>query len=142
MYRIITAAVLLSALFFSCVTGHTKQGSSSPEELNGKWLIVEAEGAEVKTTGEMPFIEFDIKDKSAHGNLACNLFNAVLEIDPQDARISFGSVAATKMLCEDMQTEDRVSKALNNVKAFDIAPDKESAKLLSADGEVLLLLKR
>jgi heat shock protein HslJ len=62
-------------------------------------------------------------DGSAAGNGGCNAFNTMFETD--EASISFGAVASTKMACEPdvMEQEASVFGALEDAAAFEIVGD-------------------
>ena len=88
--------------------------------LNGEWKIKEVNG-EAITSGmeKQPFIAFDVKKKTIHGNAGCNLINGGFETSTSNAKsISFPGVATTMMACPDMEVESRVLKALNSVQSF------------------------
>ena len=90
--------------------------------LNGEWKIKEANGEAIPSGMEkQPFIAFDVKKKSIHGNAGCNLINGGFETSTSNAKsISFPGVASTMMACPDMETEGKILKALNEVKSFDV----------------------
>ena len=68
---------------------------------------------------KQPFIAFDVKKKTLHGNAGCNLINGGFETSTTNAKsISFPGVASTMMACPDMEVEGRVLKALNSVQSF------------------------
>ena len=89
--------------------------------LNGEWKIKEVNGEAIPSGMEkQPFIAFDVKKKTIHGNAGCNLINGGFETSTSNAKsISFPGVASTMMACPDMEVEGKVLKALNEVKSFD-----------------------
>ena len=89
--------------------------------LNGEWKIKEVNGEAIPSGMEkQPFIAFDVKKKTIHGNAGCNLINGGFETSTSNAKsISFPGVASTMMACPDMEVESKVLKALNEVKSFD-----------------------
>lgn len=90
--------------------------------LNGEWKIEEVNGEAIPSGMEkQPFINFDVKKKSIHGNAGCNLINGGFETDKENPRsISFPNVISTMMACPDMEVEGKVMKAINEVKSFDV----------------------
>ena len=89
--------------------------------LNGEWKIKEVNG-EAITSGmeKQPFIAFDVKKKTLHGNAGCNLINGGFETSTTNAKsISFPGVASTMMACPDMEVDGKILKAMNEVKSFD-----------------------
>ena len=89
--------------------------------LNGEWKIKEVNGEAIPSGMEkQPFIAFDVKKKTIHGNAGCNLINGGFETSTTNAKsISFPGVASTMMACPDMEVEGKILKAMNEVKSFD-----------------------
>ena len=97
-----------------------KEAATKLSELDGKWMISEAGGEAIPAGMEtQPFIEFNIAEKSLHGNAGCNLINGSFQVDAVNpSSISFPQVISTMMACPDMEVEGRVLKALNSVQTF------------------------
>lgn len=89
-------------------------------ELEGKWMISEAGGRAIpKGLEKRLFLEFNVAEKSLHGNAGCNLINGGFVVDDENpVSISFPQVISTMMACPDMDVEGRVLKALNAVRSF------------------------
>ena len=98
--------------------------------LNGEWKIEEVNGEAIPSGMEkQPFISFDIKKKSIHGNA-----------DKENPRsISFPNVISTMMACPDMEVESKVMKAINEVKSFDVLSGG-GIGLYNADGTLVMVL--
>lgn len=111
--------------------------------LNGEWKIKEVNGEAVPSGMEkQPFIAFDVKKKSIHGNAGCNLINGGFETKTTNARsISFPGAASTMMACPDMETESKIMKALNEVKSFDVLSGG-GIGLYDANGGLVLVLEK
>ena len=109
--------------------------------LNGEWKIEEVNGEAIPSGMEkQPFISFDIKKKSIHGNAGCNLINGGFETDKENPRsISFPNVISTMMACPDMEVESKVMKAINEVKSFDVLSGG-GIGLYNADGTLVMVL--
>ena len=112
-------------------------------KLNGKWNIKEVNGEAIPSGMEkQPFLSFDIKKGTIHGNAGCNLMNGGFETHAEQAKsISFPGVATTMMACPDMETESKILKAMNEVKSFDFLSDNEVA-LYDANGTPVLSLTK
>ena len=84
--------------------------------LNGEWKIKEVNGEAIPSGMEkQPFIAFDVKKKTIHGNAGCNLINGGFETSTSNAKsISFPGVASTMMACPDMEVEGILSGQLLN----------------------------
>lgn len=111
--------------------------------LKGSWLIAEVNGEAVPSTMETkPFIEFNLKEKSVHGNAGCNIINGGFKTDDSNARaISFPALATTMMACPDMDTESKILKAMNEVVSFDTLAGGGMG-LYDANGTLVLVLTK
>lgn len=109
--------------------------------LNGEWKIEEVNGEAIPSGMEkQPFINFDVRKKSIHGNAGCNLINGGFETDKENPRsISFPNVISTMMACPDMEVEGKVMKAINEVKSFDVLSGG-GIGFYSADGTLVMVL--
>ena len=91
---------------------------------------------------KQPFIAFDVKKKTIHGNAGCNLINGGFETSASNAKsISFPGVASTMMACPDMETEGKILKALNEVKSFDVLAGR-GIGLYDANKALVLVLEK
>ena len=56
--------------------------------LNGEWKIKEVNGEAIPSGMEkQPFIAFDVKKKTLHGNAGCNLINGGFETSTTNAEV-------------------------------------------------------
>ena len=109
------------------VKGYKKAGKDKMflcNESNRPVVVLEKKevNGEAITSGmeKQPFIAFDVKKKTLHGNAGCNLINGGFETSTTNAKsISFPGVASTMMACPDMEVEGKILKAMNEVKSFD-----------------------
>lgn len=111
--------------------------------LNGEWKITEANGEAIPSGMEkQPFLAFDVKKKTIHGNAGCNLINGGFETNADNPRsLSFPGVAATMMACPDMEVESRILKAMNEVKSFDKLAGG-GIGLYDANGSLVMVLTK
>lgn len=111
--------------------------------LNGEWKIKEVDGEAIPSGMEkQPFIAFDVKKKTLHGNAGCNLINGGFETNTDNARsISFPRVASTMMACPDMEVEGKILKAMNDVKSFDKLADG-GIGLYDANNALVIVLEK
>lgn len=118
-------------------------GSVGISILKGEWKIKEVSGEVIPEGMEkQPFIAFDVKQKTIHGNSGCNLMNGGFETSASNAKsISFPGVASTMMACPDMETEGKVLKALNEVKSFDVLSGG-GIGLYDANGALVIVLEK
>lgn len=131
----------LVAAVTSCKTSNNAATSTS--ELNGEWKITEVNGQNITKTKNPneAFIGFDVAKKSMYGSTSCNSFFGELNADANKGTISFGNVGSTRMMCEDIKTEEQVLKAVNETKSYELKGSKKLT-LKSADGKVLMTLQK
>ena len=129
---LISAAALAAILLSSCGT------TTKSVDITGEWNVVSVEGKQV--TGN-PYIGFDTENGRLYGNAGCNRIMGGFEIDSiNPGHIGLTNVASTRMMCPDMETEQKVLEALNEVAGF-----KSSAtgvELTDKDGKVLMSLEK
>lgn len=120
-----------------------KKASVKLSVLNGEWKVKEVNDEAIPSGMEkQPFIAFDVKKKTIHGNAGCNLINGGFEISAGNAKsISFPRVAGTMMTCPDMEIEGKILKAMNEVKSFDVLGNGEIG-LFDANNTLVLVLKK
>lgn len=130
--NLISAAAFAAILLSSCGT------TTKSVDITGEWNVVSVEGKQV--TGN-PYIGFDTENGRLYGNAGCNRIMGGFEIDSVNpGHIGLTNVASTRMMCPDMETEQKVLEALNEVAGF-----KSSAtgvELTDKDGKVLMSLEK
>lgn len=119
-----------------------KEAGVKLSDLDGKWMIVEADGKAIpKKMETQPYFEFDIAQKKMHGNAGCNIINGAIVTDKNDpASISFPNVISTMMMCPDSDVESRVMKAMNAVKSFGKLP--KGIGMYDDEHNLVLVLKK
>lgn len=117
---------------------HLAGTTTKSVDITGEWNVVSVEGKQV--TGN-PYIGFDTENGRLYGNAGCNRIMGGFEIDSVNpGHIGLTNVASTRMMCPDMETEQKVLEALNEVAGF-----KSSAtgvELTDKDGKVLISLEK
>lgn len=130
--NLISAAAFAAVLLSSCGT------TTQSVDITGEWNVVSVEGKQV--TGN-PYIGFDTENGRLYGNAGCNRIMGGFEIDSvTPGHIGLTDVASTRMMCPDMETEQKVLEALNEVAGF-----KSSAtgvELTDKDGNVIMSLEK
>ena len=131
-----TALLLAGAGMTAC--GSSKQ-AVQPVDLTGEWNIVAINGDTVHAANK-PFIGLDMADKRVYGNAGCNRMMGTFEIDSLNpGKIQFGQIGTTRMICPDMDTENKVLQTLNNVKGY--AGTEEGLVLTDTEGNTLMTLE-
>lgn len=129
---LISAAVFAAVLLSSCGT------TSKSVDLSGEWNVVSVKGEQVSGN---PYIGFDLEKGRIYGNAGCNRIMGGVSIDSiNPGNIDFTGVATTRMMCPDMETEQKVLEALNGVEGFQSS--STGVELTDKDGKVLLSLEK
>lgn len=113
--------------------------------LAGEWAVGTINGEALGKSQKEPFIGFNIEENRIFGTAGCNSINGAIKQDEegQDAKaLSFGPIAATMMMCPDMEVERAVLGALDKVKSFDILPDGKVALYDADKKELMVLVKK
>ena len=127
------------ALMTSC---SSTQKMASVADLSGEWTIERINGSAIdkKAGDEIPFLGFDTKDKRVYGNTGCNSLTGLLKT--KNNKIDLSGMGCTLMMCADMTNEQKVLKALDKVKRFDVNNDGELVLTDNANSEIFLLKKQ
>ena len=129
---LISAAAFAAVLLSSCGT------ASKSVDISGEWNVVSVEGKEV--TGN-PYIGFDMENGRLYGNAGCNRIMGGVEIDSVNpGHIGLTNIGATRMMCPDMETEQKVLEALNEVAGYKASDT--GVELTDKDGKVLMSLEK
>ena len=109
-------------------------------ELSGKWNILAVNGKEVPGNVEkQPFLHFDVAARKVSGCAGCNNIHGSFVTDEgQKHTLAFQGVAATRMMCPDMELENNIMKALNQTQTYSVLDNGHLA--LYADGKQIMEL--
>ena len=134
------ATMCVAAALASC---GTSRNAVSVESLDGEWNIVRIDGQDVKAPDgqDAPFIGFDTKENRVYGSTSCNRLTGALNADAKKGTIDFGALGSTRMMCRDMDTEQKVLGALGRVKTFKVQ-NGGSLLLNTEDGKTVMELKQ
>lgn len=148
---VVFALLLLSFMMMACGSEQTENQQPGPDEQldsaasvevitpleETEWHLVSIRGEEIKLTEESrgtPYIAFSAEESRVSGNAGCNQFMGGYELG-EAGGLSFGNIAATKMLCADMSVEDRFMEVFEETAGFTITGDR--LILMSRTGENL-----
>ena len=132
----------IAVVSFLLAMGSCAAGSKavSATDLSGEWNVIEINGEKV-VAENVPYLGLDVEAKRLYGNAGCNRIMGSLEYDSvRPEKIRFSSVAATRMMCPDMETERKVLAALEQVTAC--SGDKTSLSLSDAGGKTVMTLEK
>ena len=64
-----------------------------------------------------------------------------IQADPEKGTMSFGQTGSTRMMCPDMETEQKVLGAMGKVAGYEITKDGKMS-LKAGDGKVVMTLEK
>lgn len=142
--------MLISAAAFAAVVLSSCGTTGKSVDISGEWNVVSVKGEQVEGN---PYIGFDLAEGRIYGNAGCNRimgeFNYVPNLynpkkNNEDSitlgHIDFINVGATRMMCPDMETEQKVLEALNEVAGYQAS--SAGVELTDKDGNVLMSLEK
>jgi len=128
----IMGVAILTLCMTACKTQSKASNSSSTENtsvstadvLTGKsWNLIELFGNPVTVNKHnVAHLVFTAEDNRFSGSTGCNRISGAYQIAAPD-RITFSQVVATRMLCIDMEVENKFLEALNTAGNFSIRND-------------------
>ncbi len=138
---IAACAAGMSLSLASC--GTQRKAASTTAALNGEWKIttVEGQAIQAKPGEKEAFIGFDVKENRIYGNTGCNNLTGGLQADAKKGTISFGQTGSTRMMCADMETEQKVLGAMGKIGKYEITADGK-LNFKTADGETVMTLEK
>lgn len=140
MFIALCAAGALAGLS-SCKTA--QNAASTIDALDGEWKITTVEGQPVtpKAGEKEAFIGFKVKENRLYGNTGCNNLVGGIQADAKKGTMSFGQTGSTRMMCPDMETEQKVLGAMGKVTKYEITKDGRMS-LKAEDGKVVMTLEK
>lgn len=111
-------------------------------KIDGEWRIEEVMGISVAgKTEESAVINFDTKENKVSGTAGCNRFMGSFKLGEEGRNsIKFSPLAATKMMCPDMEIEDKFFRAVDAARTVKVS--KSEMSLRDADGKPVVKLAR
>lgn len=130
--------MLISAAAFAAVVLSSCGTTGKSVDISGEWNVVSVKGEQVEGN---PYIGFDLAEGRIYGNAGCNRIMGGVEVDSVNpGKIGFTGVGATRMMCPDMETEQKVLEALNEVAGYQAS--SAGVELTDKDGNVLMSLEK
>jgi len=131
------AAICAGALVASCMSS---KKAAQTVDLTGEWNIVTVDGEKLGSEN-MPFIGLDAETKRVYGSAGCNRMMGGFELDSVNAgKIHFSQIATTRMMCPDMDTEQKILGALNKVEGY--SETETGIELTDAEGKTVIVLEK
>jgi len=124
----IISAALLACCLGACKTHSKATGETNPveiENLAGKyWKLIELEGSpleEGKNAKEAHII-LELENNRLHGNAGCNVLAGSFQ-SAEPGRITFSQVVATRMMCINMEIENKLLQLFDAVDSYIVKND-------------------
>ena len=123
----IISAALLTCCLGACKTHSKATGETNPvgiENLAGKyWKLIEIDGNPVENnSAKEPHIILELEENRFHGNAGCNVLAGSFQ-SAEPGRITFSQVVATRMMCIDMEIENKMLKLFDTVDSYTVKDD-------------------
>lgn len=133
------ATLCMAATVAACTSS---KGTSGTATLAGEWEITQIEGQRVDAaeSEETPFLGFDAKAHNLYGSAGCNSLTGTYRANASRGTLDLSQVGCTRMLCANMQTEQRVLGALEKIHAYTVLPDG-TLSLNDRSGKAVMLLQ-
>ncbi len=106
------STLFLFAFVISCKTPPVQSNSN---DITGKtWKLTELNGQPIKLKNPKnnPYFKLNTEGMRYEGHAGCNGFGGTFEIKPEVMRIKFNQGMSTMMACEDLDIENRFTKAV------------------------------
>ncbi|WP_418122586.1 META domain-containing protein [Chryseobacterium sp. PTM-20240506] len=114
MKKLHNYVLILSVLILAiCCTAKTADKNSN--DITGKtWKLIEINGQpiQLKNPKNNPYFKLNMTDMRYEGNAGCNGLGGTFEIKQDIMRIKFNQGISTMMACDDLEIEQRFTKAL------------------------------
>lgn len=143
MKKILVSMCMAAVVSGLCSCASTRH-LAIPADISGEWNIIELNGTVVvPAPGQaFPYIGFDSEQKRLYGNSGCNRMMGSYEYVSEDGALKLGSIAGTRMMCEDMTLEKNVLSVLSRVKKCVWLNDGNLALCASSPNRPLLVLQK
>lgn len=110
--------------------------------INGAWEVTKLGNEEISSESGMKLV-IDVPELKVHGNTGCNILNGNLLLDPDKQNsLQFKDLATTRMMCPDIENEQKFLVALEEVETAAPGHDGTTSVLKDAQGKILITLKR
>lgn len=118
-------------------------GRNVPLPHQERFVLMALDGPDIKlpeSPERQPDLHFDTEEGRIYGTAGCNNFNAGYEAEGS-GELAFSPIAATKMMCENMELEENYLAALDDVKAYEYDPQIQEILLLNDAGIIVARLR-
>lgn len=133
--------IVLAGMTLGLVSCASSKKSRQTVSLVGEWSIVSVAGNSLNPLN--PYIAF-VGDNQIFGYGGCNRLMGSYEADTAKARLQFGQVASTRMMCPHLEKEQAILDALTEVKTYQVKENGEECtlELLNAQGNTVMVIEK
>lgn len=103
-------------------------------QLNSIWLLSSINGEEISENNRNAHLQFDVDEGVFFGNGGCNNINGSFE--HTETTVTFGTVAATLMECENLKDESKFITKLDGF-TYDIQLSRDDLSLSNEENELV-----
>ncbi|MBF9252739.1 META domain-containing protein [Pontibacter sp. 172403-2] len=124
--KFIAGACLLLALFVSACTIKPKDKSSEVYTFkDAYWMLMSIEGQspQAPNNTHTAYIRFEENENDVHGFTGCNKFFGKYEGNEEQQTLKLSQLGATKMMCPNIELENKLMRVLENVDSYRISDD-------------------
>ena len=121
--KFIPALSLLMALLLGSCTVKPKNLASEVNTFkDAYWMLLSKEGQSPQAPNDTrtAYIRFEENDNDVHGFTGCNKFSGKYESDDEQS-LKLSGLSSTKMMCSDIDLENRLMRLLQNVDSYRIS---------------------
>lgn len=113
------------------------------KDLTGEWTITAVDGKDITVPEgqEAPYLGFDTANGNIFGYTGCNRLRGHITEGASTGEITITDVAATRMMCPDIELEQSIINSLSEV-ALAGREESGDVKLCDAAGKALITLRR
>lgn len=101
----------------------SKPGTDIAGLITGEWIIVSADGKQIPSTDDMPYVTFEKSTGKIYASDGCNIINGTYKINP-NGTVSFSNVLSTMKFCGDLGYDSRISSTLASEEPLTVKIDK------------------
>lgn len=134
-------SVTILGVLLTLSSCRSAEKTTSSISIDGEWTIVEINGANLSSDTNKPFIGIDTAKKRMFGNSGCNRMMGQLSFEPNAKKISFSSVATTRMACMNMIIEENILNTLKFVQFYRVE-NRETLLLCNGNKRPIVVLEK
>lgn len=119
---LVGTVVLLLLAATAALTACSKNATADP---SGSWSVTTVDNIDVSAQNleTTPTLNIDLNENKAWGNLSCNSYNAPVTCAPERGELKLGTIASTRMACQNLEVEFALGAALESIDHYKVQAD-------------------